>query len=103
MTTITCQREGCGATVEAKSNGQRYCAPCGAIIHKERHRINVAKHQVRRAQTAKEFGFSSKLMERYTVRSRKQVAEIMGVTEECIRVTEISAMNKIRRALAKYV
>lgn len=103
MKTIACKFEGCGKVVEAKSNRQSYCPEHRAIVHAERHRINVGKHQVRRKKQAEAFELSAKLMDRYVIRTRKQVAEIMGVTEECVRVAEISAMNKIRRALGKYV
>lgn len=98
MKTIICQRAGCGVSVEAKSPRQKYCPVCKVIEKREKHRVNIAAYQRRRKQTA----IPAARLDRYAIRSRATVAKMMGITEEGVRVLEISALGKIQRALAQF-
>jgi len=98
MKTITCQRAGCGVSVEAKSNRQKYCPACKVIEKREKHRKVIAAVQQRR----KADPIPAARLDRYVIRSRGAVAKMMGITVEGVRVLEMSALGKIRRALSKF-
>jgi DNA-directed RNA polymerase sigma subunit (sigma70/sigma32) len=77
---------------------RRYCDPCDPIVkaeHKARHtkKLNAKKSEVRGNKT-----FSLVVD---VVRTHKEVGELLGITAECVRQTEIKALAKARRAFEK--
>lgn len=71
----------------------RICARCKIDRIAKR---DLARREKLKAQTAE---ISGRELDRYAVRTHKQVGEILGVSEESVRKTERSALAKLRRAI----
>lgn len=90
---IVCQRCKCDAV--ATNNNQRFCDPCKPKAAQEFKERRQEKLKLKRGEMVD-------AMNHFAIRSTRQVAAMMGISHETVRVTERRAIEKIRTFLTPF-
>lgn len=105
---------GCGEPIQ--TGHYHDTVPAGSVLSSTCRELNTAKRDrqrqaVKRAQSAAlnhgtEVGKNSKELsariEKFTVRSRSEVAKMIGCSVEGVRIAEIRALEKVRKYLMPF-